>query len=414
MSNRIDFFQSGQTGLSLAGATVSIFVDGLLRPYLELVEIVRGSWPEFGFARLAYNPAACADDDLTAAEEIEARLAIGKPVCILQVHKGCAPSASVFSFPIFVGQTEGIETRIDADGERIELIAKDFSAILKRISVYGQRVGNSDGSGMFLAGPDTVFNASGRANAGIAPIENNGSSYTVFCAEPSAGRLWSYAEVIDYLLCEYIPSGQLQRPSIERLRALTENQMVRDVDVTGLDLIDAFQRCCERIGLEFKFVPRHVPTGPQQAIVFYKVGRNRRVELNCQQPGEKVSISKTDIVRLHGKRDFWPVTHKYIGQGDFKVYEATFDLVKAWDPADEDINYDKFSPLPNPDFYKVRDVYRKWCLNEAGDYSGAPYNQGGGFDFSKVFESCNFVQRRRRFWPTLSTDKQGKSFGYYL
>jgi hypothetical protein len=157
-----------------------------------------------------------------------------------------------------------------------------------------------------------------------------------------------------------------------------------------------------------------VSTGPEQAIVFYRPGIGRVVELNCQRPGEQLSITKTNIVSLHSRKNFWPITHRYVGQGDFKIYEATFDLVKAWAPADEDTDYDKFSPSTNADFYKVKDVFRKWCLNEAGDYSGSPYNQGDAFDFSKIFQSTNFVCRRRRFWPTLTTDKQGKSLGYFL
>jgi hypothetical protein len=157
-----------------------------------------------------------------------------------------------------------------------------------------------------------------------------------------------------------------------------------------------------------------VPVGPGQAIVFYKEGAGRIVELNYQRAGEQLSISKTNVAALSSRRNLWPVTHKYIGQGDFKAYEATFELVKAWDPADEDTDYDKYSPSTNTDFHKVKDVYRKWCLNEAGDYSGAPYNQGDAFDFSKIFESSNFACRRRRFWPAFTTDKQGRSFGYYL
>jgi hypothetical protein len=267
---------------------------------------------------------------------------------------------------------------------------------------------------LFLVGADTVFNEEGKANAWTEPIENNGNGYTVFCAEPSQGKFWSYAEVINYLLCEYLPRGQLQKPSIEQLQMLTENQIIRDLDVTGLSLVGALHRCCERIGLRFKFVQRFALTGPNQAIVFYKSGAGRVVELNCQQRGERFSISKTNIAHLHSIKSFWPITHKYIGQGDVKIYEATFDLVKAWDPADQDINYDKFSPSTNAEFYRVKDVYRKWCLNEAGDYSDEPYNCGDSFDFSKIFQSSNFIYRRRRFWPALTTDKQGKSMDYFL
>ena len=271
-----------------------------------------------------------------------------------------------------------------------------------------------DSSTVFLAGADTVFNEDGKINASVEPINNRGRSYTVFCAEPSQGKFWSHAEVIDYLLCEYLPDGQLQIPDIEQLRTLTKNQIVRDLDVTGMNLLEALRRCCDRIGLKFKFVPQLVSTGAEQAIVFYKPVFARQVELNCHPDGENLSISKTNVSALHSRKNFWPVTHKYIGQGDFKIHEATFDLVKTWSPSDEDIDYDKFSPSTNPDFYKVKNVFRRWCLNEAGDYTVSPYNQGLAFDFSKIFESESFVHRRRRFWPTLTADSQGKSLGYFL
>jgi len=414
MSNRIDFFQPVQSELALASVTVSALLDGTLCPNLELLEIVRSGWPEFSRAKLAYNPAAYPAAEPRAAEEIEPEFAIGKSISIRRYFNGIAPGAAAFSHPVFEGQIEGIETNLGHDGESVEIIARDFSAIMERTTAYGQLVGNSDGSAVFLAGLDTAFNPGGRANANPTPIEINGNSFTAFCAEPSQSKLFSYAEVIDYLLCKYLPAGKLQRPSIERLLGLTENQVVRDLDVTGLNLAEALHRCCKRIGLKFKFVPRLTETGPHQAIVFYKKGTDREVELSCQLCGEQLSISKTNIATLSSSKNFWPVTHKYIGQGDFKVYEATFDLVKGWDPADEDIDYDKFSPSTNPDFYKVKDVYRKWYLNEAGDYSGQPYNQGDAFDFSKIFQSCNYAARRRRFWPTLTTDKQGKSIGYFL
>ena len=72
MSNRIDFFQSSQTQAALPATSASIWIDGMLCPLLELVEIVRGDWPEFSWARLVYNPAAYVDSSLTAAEEIDA------------------------------------------------------------------------------------------------------------------------------------------------------------------------------------------------------------------------------------------------------------------------------------------------------------------------------------------------------
>ncbi|KPL24186.1 MAG: hypothetical protein AMJ75_04330 [Phycisphaerae bacterium SM1_79] len=414
MSNRIDFFQSTQTRLALPAASVSVLVDGTLSAALEPIEIVRSGWPEFSWARLAYNPAAYAGASVTAVEDIESELAMGKTVCIRQYFNGIPPGAAAFSFPIFRGQIEGMETKLSPTSELVEIIARDFSENLKRISVFGQRLAKADGSNVFLAGLDTIFDPDGKGNANPAPIEVNGRSYTAFCAELLQGKPWSYAEVIDYLLCEYVAAGQLQTPTVGQLRVLTEDQIVRDLDVTGLDLTEALYGCCERIGLRFKFVPRLSPTGPGQAIVFYKSGAGRTIELNCQRAGGQFNISETNIAALHSRKYFWPVTHKYVGQGDFKVYEVTFELVKAWDQSLEDTDYDRFSPSTNPDFYQVKDVYRKWCLNEAGQYSGAPHNQGEAFDFSGIYQSSNFVCRRRRFRPTLTADKQGRSLGYFL
>jgi hypothetical protein len=400
--------------LSLPAATVSVFLDGALCGELEVIEVVRSGWSEFGWAKLVYNPAAQQDAGWTPFEQVETKFAMGKSICIRQIYNGIPPDIAAFSLPIFEGQIEATETRLDAKGEQIEIIAKDFSAALSRIIVYGQRVANPDGSTLFLAGLDTVFNADGQANAGTSPADVNGKSFTVFCAEPSQSRFFSAALVIDYLLSEYLTAGFLMTPSIEQLQALTENQGVRDLDVTGLSLLQALHRCCDRAGLKFKFVPRLAETGPKQAIVFYKNDTGRIIELDCQKKGKQLSISKTNIASFSSEKSFWPVTHKYIGQGDFKAYEATFELVKAWDPADEDTDYERFSSSTNPDFYKVKDVYRKWCLNEADDYSNEPYNQGDAFDFSMIFQSGNFTRCRRRFWPTLSTDKQGESLGYFL
>jgi len=414
MSNRIDFFQSAQTQMSLCCAAVSVLLENSPCPYLEPVEVVRGGWPGFSWARLLYNPAQQTEESSVFVEDIETILGMGKAVCIRGFYNAGVSGASIYDYPIFTGNIETIETKLESDGERVEVIVKDFSAALQRTTVYGQKVRDANDAILFLSGADTVFNYGGKPNAAVEPVVNNGNSLTIFSAEQAGSKFWGYAEVINYLLREYLPIGRLEIPDIELLQTLTTNQTVRDLDVTGLNLLEALHRCCQRIGLEFKFVPRPVSTGPAQAIVFYKNGIGRTIELNCQPTGEKLSISKTNIIQLNSKRNFWPVTHKHIGQGDFKVYEATFDLIKGWEPDLEDTDYDTFSPSTNPEFYKVKDVYRKWCLNEAGDYSGTPYNQGQAFDFSKIFQNSNFISRRRRFRPAVSTDSQGKSLGYFL
>ena len=125
------------------------------------------------------------------AEEIETLCAMGKTGRIRQYFNGIPPGAGAFSFPLFHGQIENIETQVTAVGEKVEIVAKDFSANLRRISVYGRRLAEEDNISVFLAGLDTTFNPNGRANANPQPIKVNGKSYTIFCGEPSQGKHWS-------------------------------------------------------------------------------------------------------------------------------------------------------------------------------------------------------------------------------
>ena len=412
MANRTDYYQPQQSSPALPAAAVSIFVDGILCPSLEPIEIVRSGRPQFSRARLRYNPAANAETSLVSLESVETLFSMGKSISIQAVYNGGTPGAAVFSYPVFEGQIEGIETILKDNVA--DIIAKDFSANLKRITVFGQRVVNADGTTLLLDGFDTIFNPDSRPNASQSPVQVGGKNYVVFCPENSSGRLWNYAEVIDYLLNEYLPQGALLTPELSRLRKMTDDKKARDLDVTGLSLLEALHRCCDRMALAFKFVPRMDSAGPRQAIVFYKSDTGRTIELDCQKAGSMLNLSRTSIADMKSRKNFWPVTHRYIGMGDFKIFEATFDLKIAWDISLESGNYNKYSPSTNPDFYQVRDVFRKWTLNEAGDYSNPPYNGGEAFDFSKIFQTTNYVRHRRRFWPTLTTDNQGKSLGYYL
>jgi hypothetical protein len=407
-------FQPEFSRQAVPATTTTVLVDGAVCGALAPVELVRGSWPHFGWARLIYAPSGQPGADAIALEHIEDHFGMGRTVCLQQLYGGRSLRAATSGIAVFTGQIETIETTVDSDGERVEIVARDLSAAFERITVYGRRIRQGSGPTATVTGLDTTFNPSGQGNASTEPITAEGRTYTAFAARATAGRPWSCAEAIDYLLCEYLPQGCVHQPGLKQLKALTDNHLACDLDVTGLSLLEALHRCCEQAGLVFRFVPHSMPNGPEQAIVFYRNGHGRAVELNCQSQRQTLSISRTNLATLQSTRRFYPVTHRYIGQGDFKVYEATFDLVKAWDPALEDENAATFSPSTNPDFYRVKDVYRKWCLNEAGDYTVAPYNQGEPYDLSVVFGGADYVQQRRRFWPALTANAQGRSLGYGL
>lgn len=414
MSNWVDFFEGECRDLAVPAGRCEVFVEGEICTHLEVVEIVRAGWPQFGWAKLKYNPAAHDEPGSISIEKAERTAAMGKRIDIYRLYDAGTGEVEIEPLCVFAGQVEGIEKRLGLKEQLLEITVKDLAARLDRVTIHGRRVATTEGESLFLDGSETVFNEDNLANASKQLIKHNCKSYTAFAAEQREAKYWTLAEAIIYLLSEYVPFRRLQIPSLAYLEALTDNEAIDEFDVEGKSLLDALQDCCEQGGVDFCFMPRQAEVVPRERIVFYRPGCGRRVELNCQDRGEQLSISKTNICELRSRRDYWPVTHRYIGKGGFKVYEATFDLVKAWDPSLEGGQRADYSPSTNEDFDSVRDVYRKWCLNESGDYTGAPYNQGTAFDFSQIFETAEYVQKRRWFEKSLSTTSSGQSLGYYL
>jgi len=408
MSNRVDYFAAEETALSAPAGRCVVYVDGMLCPYLEVVEIVRASGPGYGLARLLYNPALWPDGERVAVERIETVAAIGREVSVVALYNRGMGITAIGSVKVFAGRIEDIETQIRGDCESVELIARDYSARLGRIGVYGQRVLHGGGSTMRLDGYETVFNRDSLPNASRTPMQHEGKWRRVFEVDEAKATWWSCAAAVEYLLSEHLVGGQLGAGDVEQLEGVFEGRLLGEVDVSGMTLLDAIEKCCEQTGVRFRFEPCQADGGPAERIVFYRPGVGRRVELNHQQAGEAFSIGRTNICRVEGSRGFYPVTHRYIGMGDWKVYEATFDFIEAWDSSLEGAPQSDYSPSTNPDFDAVRDVYRKWCLNEAGDYAGTP------FDFGSIFERAPFLQRRRTFGKAMSTDSEGESLGYYL
>ena len=408
-SNRIDLFQPQNNSLAIRAASAKVYLDGQLRDYLVAEKITLAADADFNQAVLSYYPKNVS----LLPEEINSLVRCGQRIVLKSVYDAGIGLTQLAEVPIFAGTVEQIDTDISSKQQKITVIAKDFSARLKRKTVYGATIA-SQGQGIFISGADTVFNPSGKANASKQQISQSGRSFKAFAADESDAASFSCADAIYYLLCSYIPAGELAIPTLEQLETLTCGRKIIDVDVTGLNLIDALVRCCKQVGLKFKFVPSLEENTPAEAIVFFRPGLCREIELNCQWPGERINISNTSIAEIAAKKNYSPVTHRYIVQGDYKIYEATFELVKGWDSSLEANDYDRYSPTTNENFNQVRDVWRKWCLNEAGDYSGSPYNQGQAFDFSNIFEKDNYVCKKRRFLPSLSCGQDGTLIGYCL
>jgi hypothetical protein len=259
MSNRLDLFQPEQTDLAIAAASAVVFLDGVFCPGLEVIEIIRSGWPDFSTARLTYNPAALSSSQTESVEQIEAQLCPGAQICISQHYNSSPPLVVVGTLPVFVGQIETVERNLSDKGENIQVVAADFNADLKRTIIYGRYVSDVDGSAKFLMGSDPIFNEDTAPNASESNVNFNGENCRVFAAELSSAAYWTYAEIIDYLLCVYIQRRKLTKPPLKLLQALTDRQQAAELDLTGLNVLQALHLCCERVGLNFRFLPVSSP-----------------------------------------------------------------------------------------------------------------------------------------------------------
>lgn len=412
MSNRIDFHLPQEHQSSVPAGRSIVFVDGVLCPYLSVKELVRASAPTYGSARLVYNPAVCPQGQRIAPEDVDRIAPLGCRISIASVYDGGMGQASVETLPLFAGRIEQIETNINGDGEFVEVVARDFAARMARITVFGRRLLDRSGRTLRLEGRDLTFNAADLPNASAVAVQCAGLWRRVFDDDTARATHWTCAEAIRYLLCEHLLPGDLAIPTIEQLEAFFAGRTLPAIDLTGDTLLDALERCCAATGVKFRFESAEPQTSCDQCIIFYRPGTGRAVELNHQPRGQRFDLARTNICRLSTTRRP-AVTHRFLGLGGWKTYEATFPLVKAWDPSLEGGPQELYAPSTNPDFAAVQDVYRRWCLNEAGDWSGPPYNRGEPFDFSRIFERADYTRRRRRFENALTT-RDGASTGRFL
>ena len=411
MSNSIDFQIRPEQSNIVPGANPVVLLDGSLCPYLVVSRISMSSGPGYGTARLVYNEAAVLDDELEEYELLD-MFAVGRRVTICQaVGEGTGQSITNL-IGIFEGQIEYVERSIGSEGLTVELTAVDAAERLDRIAVSGRRIFVGDNETLFIDGYETVFNPYGIGNCSVEQVQREGKSYRAFSHPDQSGARWTLARAALYLLNEYLPYGMIELPLEDQLESVMGSRYANDLDVEGDTLLEALEKICEMSHCRFRFVSRYGEEGALAGIVFYRPGKGSQAELNIQRAGESLEVSRTNVHQYEGI-EYLPMTKRYVAKGAVKVFESTFDLVKAWNPSLEGGQQQDYSTTAT-DFETVRDVWRKWCLNEAGDYTASPYNQGERFDFTRVFGVTDYLIRRRVFYSALSCDSEEQSVGCYV
>lgn len=408
------YFADEPAVTTLAPPEAQVTIDGLpgRRVRLESVEHRLGGAPRARFSVGLGAGAAGGDLRLeSAAPDVRP----GQTVRATLLRGGALPGADSEDLVLFEGVVSRIELALDSGDERLAFEAEDAAAPVLDARIGGQRVRAGDGSAVAAGGLPLVFNPDGRPNASAELyVPPEGEPYALFAPVSPAGAVaWTLAEAAAYLLAEYGDAERLPAPPPSELREVLPALVLNDVSLEGRTLGEALAALLEPVGGRISVAARPGTGGVSRRLEIWLPGRAPRIRLAHQAIGETFDPDATQFASLSARFEFAAAPRRYVARGDAKLYESTFDLVAGWDDALASYDPDDFSPTANDYFDGIRDVFRKWVLNEAGEYSAAPYDRGPPPDLSDVFEGEAYVRRHRRFLACLSRDALGRSRGVY-
>lgn len=400
----------------LAAPVVEVRVDGRAEPRLRLetVDQRMGSAPTATFAAALGRDAVTGES--VRVEDMAADVHPGAAITATLLRGGVLPGADANDLVLFDGRVTRANLALDAGDERLALKAEDPTADLLRRRIDGRRAWTAGGNAERLDGRALVFNPDGRPNASAQPYDPvSGGAYTIFAPDGAPGNeAWTLRDAVAYVLAEHGQTSSAGVPSFAEVCAAVPATVIRDVSLEGRSLGEAVVALLELAGARLAIRIEPGAASVSRRLEIWYPDRGPTGWLCHQPPGQTYDPAQTHFAGLAVRMDFAAAPRRYVAQGDAKLHESTFDLVAGWDDALASCDPDDFSPRTNADFDTVRDVFRKWVLNEAGDYTAAPYERGTPAELSAVFAGDAYVRRRRRLLPCLSRDGSGRSRGVYV
>jgi len=399
---------------------VEVCLDGAAEPRLRLdaLEMSAGGGLRAAFSAGLGQSVETGDD--MRLERLAAVVRPGRTARATLLRGGVLAGQDAVNLVLFEGRIGRIEMALGPDGEGLRFEAEDPAVPLLGRCIGGRRTWTSYGDAKRIDGLPLVFNPYGRPNASPQQYDpgaggGGGGAYTIFAADTSADAIpWTLDEAVAHLLSEYGESEDVVVPTAAEVRAAVSPLAIRDVTLEGRTLGDAL---AEMLRLTDACLVATAEPGPDAVVRRLEIVRadgGPASWLAHQPVGRTYAAGATNFSALTASFHFDDAPRRYVARGDVKLYESTFDLVAGWDDSLATYDADDFSPATNTNFDAVRDVFRKWVLNEAGDYTASPYSRGAAADLGAVFEGAPYVRRRRRFLPCVSSDDLGRSRGVHI
>jgi hypothetical protein len=164
----------------------------------------------------------------------------------------------------------------------------------------------------------------------------------------------------------------------------------------------------------------------EMRIVIFKRGEGPEKNVTMQAWGENKDVKKTNVRMAEVEYNIADTANLVKVYGAHLEVEGTFELKRAWVEADDALTADelrKGEPIEGQadttsQYDAKPHVWRKWVLNEGGDYNGTrstvkpitfAFDVNSIEDAGSVFPlGTNNVNKNRKFWPPLTKDPDGR------
>ncbi|MCG3180553.1 MAG: hypothetical protein BIFFINMI_02915 [Phycisphaerae bacterium] len=318
----------------------------------------------------------------------------------------------IADWPVFDGHLSAV--RVEFDGGRRRVLLDAFDGVTHRhggTRLVGRHGVGADDSVAFIDAARLIFNRDGRPTRSLSEAEINGRLTYVCDERPGGGAFWSVADAINYLLAVHLASDErIALPSRQRVESVCGQVRPRSLELTGAGLLESLEKLADLAGAGFAIEPlQSLLGGAGWRMRWFGRGGDRIVVMRHQRAGASMNPTATNIAGGRLGFDHDDARHVWIGLGERERVESTFSLVAGWDPGLESGDHRTFT-RQSAGFAAVRDVYRRWVLNESGDWSVEPFSRGPAANLADLFGGATLL-RPRRLLPCLSSDDDGRSRG---
>ena len=228
---------------------------------------------------------------------------------------------------------------------------------------------------------------------------------------------WSLSEAIEYLCWALNPNEtNITNPTLASIQAGVDDATAELSGIRlarGVFLSEAFDQLLGPLGYRWRIVR----SAGSRTFEFFRRGYSGTIKtVTHQAAGGELDILETTLTSANMSFDLTNTVNQVTAVGDYYQHEITAELLRAWPEAQDSLANGDAPELArsHANFDVHPDAYRKWVLNESGDYIGLRTGIDGVFtsELRTALTGVGLLDdfhppRRRRLLPTLTLGPDG-------